>query len=102
MRQQDRVIMWPVYFDSAKTRKNGRRVAMNLTVQMPRASEIKEAADKLRLTSELVSDSGYAKTPWLKVGMVLVKKGKESKEEIILKIARQLQKNRSTATAKPQ
>jgi signal recognition particle subunit SEC65 len=65
-------------------------------VLSPKASEIKEAAEKIRLVCELVPDSGYAKTPWLRLGMVLVKKGKKSKEQIIQEIAKQLQKTRST------
>lgn len=101
MRQQDKVIIWPAYFDSAKTRKEGRRVAKNLAVSVPRASEIKEAADKLHLACELVPDKGYAKIPWLKTGMVLVKKNKETKEGVIQKIASQLQKNRLATTPKP-
>ncbi len=101
MRQQDKVIVWPAYFDSTRTRKNGRRIPKNLAVLMPRALEIKEAADKLHLICELVPDTGYAKTPWLKPGMVLVKKGKESKEAIIQRIAKQLQKTRNTIVAKP-
>jgi signal recognition particle subunit SRP19 len=45
MRQQDKAIIWPAYFDAAKTRKDGRRVAKNLAVLSPKASEIKEAAE---------------------------------------------------------
>ncbi len=101
MRQQDKVIVWPAYFDSTKTRKNGRRIPKNLALPTPRALEIKEAADRLHLVCELVPDTGYAKTPWLKPGMVLVKKGKESKELVIQRIARQLQKTHNTIVAKP-
>lgn len=101
MRQQDKVIIWPAYFDSAKTRKEGRRIVKNLAISVPKASEVKEAADKLHLVCELVSDKGYTKTPWLKTGMVLVKKNKEMKEGLIQKIASQLQKNRSATTPKP-
>lgn len=101
MRQQDKAIIWPVYFDATKTRKDGRRVAKNLAVLSPKASEIKEAAGKLHFECELVPDTGYAKTPWLRLGMVLVRKGKESKEQIIQRIARQLQKLRSTTPTKP-
>jgi len=100
MRKQDKVIIWPAYFDVAKTRKDGRRVAKSLAVPAPRAAEIKEAADKLRLECEVVADVGYAKTPWLKTGMVLVKKNKETKEQTIRNIAMQLLKIRSTVTAK--
>lgn len=47
MRQQDRIIVWPVYFDSVKTRSEGRRVSKNLGVPSPKALEVKEASEKL-------------------------------------------------------
>jgi signal recognition particle subunit SRP19 len=100
MRQQDKLILWPVYFDSTKTRKSGRRIAKNLAISNPKASEIKEAAEKLHFACELVSDVGYAKTPWLRPSMVLIKKRKESKEAVIEMIAKEMLKNRTTATTK--
>lgn len=99
MRKQDKMIIWAAYFDSIKTRKDGRRVPKNLAVPSPRISEIKDATDKIHLDCELVADVAYSKTPWLKTGMLLVKK-KESKDKTIREIAKQLQKIRSTPTAK--
>jgi signal recognition particle subunit SRP19 len=89
MRKQDKVIIWPTYFDATKKRTEGRRVAKNLAVPSPRIAEIKDAADRLRLDCELVADVAYPATPWLKTGMLLVKK-KEPKERTIKKIAKQL------------
>ena len=94
MRKQDKAIIWPAYFDSAKTREKGRRVPRSLAVQSPKITEIKEAAEKLGLKHELALEAGYPKTPWVKTGMILVEK-KESKEQIIKKIAKQLLKIRS-------
>jgi signal recognition particle subunit SRP19 len=99
MRQQDKVIVWPVYFDSLKTRSEGRRVSKNLGVPSPKALEVKEASEKAGLASELVPDIGYPKTPWMKTGMVLVKK-KGSKNQAIVSIAGQLVKVRSAAQPK--
>jgi signal recognition particle subunit SRP19 len=94
MRKQDKAIIWPAYFDQAKTRKNGRRVPKNMAVQSPKTLEIQEAATKLGLKLEVVADKGYPKTPWTKTGMLLVEK-KGSKEQIINRIAKQLLKARS-------
>jgi len=100
MRQQDKVIIWPAYFDSTKTRKNGRRVPKDLTVLSPKILEIREAAEKLHLSCEVIADATYSKTPWLKTGMLLIEKN-DSKEEIIRNIAKQLLKLRSnTAVSK--
>jgi signal recognition particle subunit SRP19 len=94
MRKQDKVIIWPAYFDQSKTRKKGRRVQKSLAVQSPKISEIKIAAERLGLKNEIAPEAGYPKTPWLKTGMILVEK-KGSKEQVIRKIANQLLKMRS-------
>ena len=94
MRKQDKVIIWPAYFDQAKTRKEGRRVQKSLAVQSPKILEIREAAQKLGLDFEVVADKGYPKRPWVKAGMLLVEK-RESKEQIINRIAKQLLKVRN-------
>ena len=94
MRKQEKIIIWPAYFDQAKTRKNGRRVPKNLAVQSPKILEIQEAVQKLGLDFEAVPDTGYPKVPWAKAGKLLVEK-KGSKEDVINRIARQLVKSQS-------
>jgi signal recognition particle subunit SRP19 len=94
VRKQDKTIIWPAYFDLAKTRKKGRRVPKNLAVQSPKITEVQEAAAKLGLKHEVIADKGYPKTPWVKTGMLLVEK-KGSKEQIITRLAKQLLKVRS-------
>jgi signal recognition particle subunit SRP19 len=97
MRKQDKAILWPAYFDSAKTRKEGRRVPKNLAVQSPKILEITEAAVKLGLKHEVAAEAGFPKTPWVKTGMIMVEK-KGTKEQVIKKIAKQLLKIRSEAS----
>ena len=99
MRKQDKIIIWPAYFDQTKTRKKGRRVPKNLAVQSPNILEIQEAAQKLGLEFEVVVDKSYPKTPWAKTGMLLVEK-KGSKEQIINRIAKQLLKVRNEKVKK--
>ena len=94
MRKQDKAIIWPAYFDSAKTRKKGRRVPKSLAVQSPKIAEIKIASEKLGLRHEFAPEAGYPKTPWVKTGMMMVEK-KGSKEQVIRKMAKQLLKIRS-------
>jgi signal recognition particle subunit SRP19 len=94
MRKQDKAIIWPAYFDQAKTRKKGRRVPKTMAVQSPKILEIQEATQKLGLKNEVVATAGYPKTQWAKTGMLLVEK-KGSKEQVINRIAKQLVKTRS-------
>jgi len=100
MKKLDKTIIWPIYFDTSKTRRKGRRVPKNLAVQSPKITEVKEAVDKLGLKNELKLEAHFPKMPWVKTGMLLVEK-KEAKEKIIQKIAKQLIKIKSMPT-KPQ
>ena len=94
MRKQDKIIIWPAYFDQAKTRNEGRRVPKSLAVHSPKFLEVQEAAQILGLELEVVPGKGYPKTSWMKAGMLLVEK-KGSKEQVINRIAKQLQKTRN-------
>ncbi|MCL2642387.1 MAG: signal recognition particle protein Srp19 [Candidatus Bathyarchaeota archaeon] len=89
MRKSNNAIIWPVYFDVSKSKSEGRRVPKNKAVISPKILEIKEAADRLGLQNDINPTAGYPKTPWLKMGMLTVKKN-EPKEQIILKLASQL------------
>lgn len=99
MRKQDKMVIWSAYFDSTKTRKNGRRIPKSLAVPSPKILEVKEAAEKLGLNYEFVLDAGYPKTPWLKTGILLVKKD-EAKNQTIKQIAKQLLKIRRATSTK--
>jgi signal recognition particle subunit SRP19 len=91
MRKLDKAIIWPIYFDINKSRKDGRRVPKNMAVQSPKIAEIKDAADKLGLQNEVNLEAHFPKAPWAKTGMLLVEK-KEAKEKIIQKLAKQVLK----------
>ncbi|MEM2916904.1 MAG: signal recognition particle subunit SRP19/SEC65 family protein [Candidatus Bathyarchaeia archaeon] len=99
MRKQDKIIVWPAYFDSNKTRKEGRKLPKNLTVPTPKLEEIHEASRRLQLQSEIIADTAYPKTPWQKVGQIKVSK-KGSKLQTLRLIAKQLQTLRSQPTKK--
>ena len=99
MRKLDKAIIWPVYFDISKTRKEGRRVPKSLAVQSPKITELKEAVDRLRLKNEINLEAHFPQMPWAKTGMLFVEK-KESKEKVIQSIAKQLVKIKSQS-AKP-
>ncbi len=91
----DKAIIWPIYFDAAKTRREGRRVPKAQAVQSPKILEIQQAIEKLGLNGEVNLEAYFPKMPWAKTGMLVVQK-KEPKEKVILKIAKQLLKIKST------
>jgi len=36
MQKQEKIIIWPAYFDSTKTRKDGRRIPKSLALPSPK------------------------------------------------------------------
>lgn len=99
MRKQDKAIIWPAYFDAAKTRNKGRRVPKTISVLNPKVEELQTAAKRLGLKNEVVAQMSYPKVPWQKTGSILVEK-KTPKEQIIRNLAKQLVKIRSESQPK--
>ncbi|MCS7096560.1 MAG: signal recognition particle protein Srp19 [Candidatus Bathyarchaeota archaeon] len=93
MRRQNTLVLWPVYFDSTKSRGEGRKVPKNLATPAPNIIELKEAVEKLRLKYEVVPEASHPRIPWLKTGMLTVEK-KDSKNKLMKKVAKQLLKLR--------
>ncbi len=93
MKKRDRTLLWPAYFDSNKSRLQGRRVPKKLAVVFPKLEEIQDATRNLGLHSEVVLGVKYPKVPWQETGYILVPK-KSSKTKIIRKIAEKLEKLR--------
>ncbi|MEM3626848.1 MAG: signal recognition particle subunit SRP19/SEC65 family protein [Candidatus Bathyarchaeia archaeon] len=99
MRKQDKIVIWPVYFDSTKTRNDGRRVPKSLAVPSPKILEVKEAVEKLGLKFEIALEARHPKTPWMKTGVLFIEKD-EPKEQMIERIANQLLKIRSASKSR--
>ena len=94
MRKQNKIVVWPVYFDSTKARGQGRKIPKKYAVPNPKLDEICKALDKLNLKYEVVADTAYPKMPWRKTGVIYIEKGKESKLKILKKIGETLVKVR--------
>jgi len=89
MRKQNKVVLWPAYFDSSKTRLQGRRIPKNAAVISPRLDELQRATEKCGFQPEIVADARHPSTPWQKTGLILVLKS-ASKAQIIRRIAKEL------------
>ena len=89
--REDRLIIWPLYFDSELTRKQGRRVPVELAVQSPFVDEIFTVAKKLGLSPEIQDEKSHPRYGQINKGRVLVKH-QSSKERIINDIAKGLKK----------
>jgi signal recognition particle subunit SRP19 len=89
MRNKNKIILWSIYFDSNKTRADGRRVPKKLAVSAPKLEEIQRAAKRLGLQPEVVPGAAHPSSPWLKIGLLIVPKT-ESKDKTVKKIAEEL------------
>jgi|Deesub1362A_J573_1020465.scaffolds.fasta_scaffold04332_3 signal recognition particle subunit SRP19 len=96
MRKQDKIIVWPVYFDSTRTRNEGRRLPKKFCVPSPKIGELKEAVRRIKLQHDVVLDVAHPKMPWIRSGMLLVVK-KRSKNALLQRIATELLKVRNEA-----
>ncbi len=89
MRKKDKVVLWPLYFDSTKNRVEGRKVVKGVAIPSPKLDEVRRAVKQLGFQCEIVSDASHPKLSWQKSGMLIVSKV-GSKTEMIRKVARQL------------
>jgi len=89
MRKQKKIILWPVYFDSSKTRKEGRKVPKSVAVSNPNLAELQRVAEHLRLKPEAEANTAHSAAPWRKTGRIWVQK-KGAKMQILMKIAKEI------------
>jgi signal recognition particle subunit SRP19 len=93
MRKQNKLVLWSIYFDVNKTRREGRRVPKKLAVSSPKIEELQRAARKLYLQPETVFDAMHPSSPWQKSGLLVIPK-KETKVKTLNKVAKELLKLR--------
>jgi len=89
MRKQNKIVLWPVYFDSTKTRLEGRRVPKSLATPSPKLEEIRKAVEGVGLRHEIVAEAAHPSIPWQKTGLLAIPK-KGSKAKTLQQIARKL------------
>ena len=89
MRSKGMIVLWPVYFDSALTWGDGRRVPKAIAIRAPKTEDIVKAAVSVGLKAELQPSVAYPRYPWIKTGYVLVE-AKEPKTKVLKLIASKL------------
>ena len=89
MRKMDKIVIWPVYFDSTKSRSEGRRVPKNLAIPEPDVKTVQKAVEHVALEAEVIPDIKHPRMSWRKSGALIVSK-KDSKNRIIKNIAEEL------------
>ena len=93
MQKKDVVILWPIYFDSTKTRSEGRRVPKKSAIPAPKLEEIEKAVKLLDFQPKIVSDASHPRFSWQKTGVVILPK-KNSKNQLMKNITKKIQESR--------
>lgn len=86
---KDKIVIWPVYFDSEKSRSEGRMVSASHAVASPNVDDVIFAAHKAGLKIEIDREKKHPGTWHESVGRILVPRT-EKKMAVIRKIARSL------------
>ncbi|AFL66919.1 signal recognition particle protein Srp19 [Desulfurococcus amylolyticus] len=86
-----RIVVYPAYIDSKKSRSEGRKISLSKAVPNPSIKEIIEASERLGL-NPLYEEKHYPRLKGVK-GRVLVDK-KSGKLEILRMIADEIRKMR--------
>jgi signal recognition particle subunit SRP19 len=89
LRSKGKIILWPVYFDSAVTWGEGRRVPKALAIRAPKTEDIVKAAFSVGFKAELTPSVAHPRYPWIKTGYVLID-SKDPKGKVMKLIAGKL------------
>ena len=83
---ENKVILWPEYFDKALTKNLGRRVPLKLAATNPSVEDIARASKRLKLNPKIELNKAYPGRWWRKTGRVIVS-ARAKKTKIIRQVA---------------
>jgi len=95
MRKSGKIFLWPLYFEASISRKGGRRVPKNLSLNGVNVKEVMKAAEDLGLRFEVELTAAHPSKPWNRSGVVLVEKPR-SKIVLLRLVAEKMRENRSS------
>ncbi len=99
MKEYDRYVIWLDYFDSELKRTQGRRAPLNSATRAPTLQELSEACRRLNL--QPVEQAARYPSSSRDSGYVSVVKAKgQTKQPLVLKVARELSAVRGSAVKK--
>jgi len=88
-------VVWPVYIDAHKTRKEGRIIAKGESIAAPDIKEIVRAARELGLNPTYEDEKAYPRLWWEHKGRLLIDVN-GTKREAIRQIARAIEASRTS------
>lgn len=88
-KDDDKYVVWPIYFDKSVSRLKGRKVARKYSKDKPTAEDLAKAAKSLGLHPILEKNASHPSRRWKKEGRIIVDK-KDAKSKILVQIANRM------------
>jgi signal recognition particle subunit SRP19 len=95
LRRKAKLYLWPSYFDTDLSWRQGRRVPKKLSLRDVNSEEVLRAANELGLNPVLEPGAAFSKRPWFKTDLIMVDKS-SSKTEILRDLAEKIRQNRAS------
>jgi signal recognition particle subunit SRP19 len=86
MPDKDKLVVWPIYFDSKRSRRDGRAVAAEHAISSPIIDDVIDAAMKAGLKPEIEREKRHPKIWHESAGRILVQKN-GPKSSVLKRIA---------------
>jgi len=86
---EEKLIVYPIYFDKSVSRLSGRRVAKKYAKDKPTIEDISKAAKSLGLNPIFEKDTSHPSRHYKKEGRIIIDK-KDSKSRILRQIANRI------------
>jgi len=93
LKGDNKIVLWPEYFDNSLTKNSGRRVPKKLASTSPTVEDIAKAAKKLKMTPKIERSKSYPSRWWKQSGRVLVRSS-DPKTKIIRRVALVMKKSK--------
>jgi signal recognition particle subunit SRP19 len=89
------ILFWPQYFDSKRTRAQGRRVPIKYAIDRVTAKDLNNSARKLGYNTQLETGYKYPRTWWDDSGRIAVDVKGKKKSTVLIEIAKELKQSQS-------
>jgi len=86
-KQENKFVIYPIYFDKTISRASGRKVSLKNAVEKPNINDILKATKSFGLNPILENEVAHPFRQWQKEGRILVDK-KDSKSKILVSISK--------------
>lgn len=90
------IVLWPEYFDSNMSIKQGRRVPAKSAVSNPKLEEIQKALKSLGIKFQSEPKAAYPSTWYKPGGRVLILKKGHNKQKLLKWVSRKLKASRQS------